>query len=435
MKKVIIFVVIIILLLGVGIAYKIIQHQQQKTVESIDAIQEREGIPVKTFTVTAFDHKETIAISGSIEPYQQVVIAPNLSERLVKLEVKAGERVQKGDVLARLDDSMIALQVEQSRVNLNKAREQLRRLKNGNRPEEIDMARSEMEQARYNLELLNTEYQRQKNLYEEQAATLQALDDVTGRRNAARAALETATARYELMQKGTREEDIRIAENEVKLAEVALQQTQKQLADHTLTAPIAGFVGIEKAEIGDMIDFMQPVFDLYEIRRVYLDINVSEIYLPKIAPGLRVELTVDALPGQNFTGTIDQINPAANADDRSFRTRILIDNEPYLLKPGMFARAHIVVRELNDALLIPGDAVKEDNGETYVFLVGVDKKAVRRKVRIGRRFKEMLEITDGLSEGEEVVTLSIDIKPGDLLLRNNGIQDETGTPAELTLKK
>lgn len=430
MKK-IIFVLIILLFLAGAVSWRIYKIRTTETAESIDEIQKETGIPVRTFVIEPETVKETIPISGSISPFQQVIIAPNVSERLVKLHAQAGDKVEKGQVLAELDDTLSRLQVREAEVNLALAREKLQRLKNGNRPEEIAMAQAALDQARHNLDLLNIEYERQKNLYAENATTAQALDDVTERRNAARAQLESAKANYELMKKGPREEDITIAENQVHLAEVALEQARKHLADHTLKAPIDGVVSIKMAEEGDMIDFMQPVYELYDINPVYLDIDVSEIYRPKIRENLAVNVTVDALPGQTFTGTIDQINPAADTRDRSFRTRILIDNDTFGLQPGMFARAHIVVRQLDNALMVPDDAINEDNGSTYVFLVAGDMTAQKQPVTTGPRFKNRVALVEGVNPGDEVITLSIDLKTGDKL-KLEGEEEEPPSEEQLT---
>ncbi len=359
------------------------------------------------------DLKETIAISGSIRPFQQINIVPTITERIARIHVSTGQKVAKGDILVSLDDTKSKLALAAAGASEAQARQQLTLLQNGSRPEEIEAAEAMVEQARAAFERQEIELKRQRQLYKEEVTTLQRLEDIEAGYSSAKAALEAAQAQYKLIEKGPREEDIRIAEARLDLAETGLAQARKNLDDHYLNAPFDGVVSLKNLEPGAIAEMNQTViFQLADCARVYLDLNVSELYISKISVRMQVKVTVDALPGKDFTGTIAEINPIANTTDRSYVTRILIENEEGLLRPGMFARGHIVIKDIKQALVVPSDALHGIDGENWVLVVDETLTARRREITVDGLFDGLVVVIEGLSEGEKIITLSQDVQPG-----------------------
>jgi membrane fusion protein (multidrug efflux system) len=251
-------------------------------------------------------------------------------------------------------------------------------------------------------------------LYKEEVTTLQRLEDIEAGYSSAKAALEAAQAQYKLIEKGPREEDIRIAEATLALAETGLARARENLDDHYLSAPFDGVVSLKNLDPGAIAEMNQTViFQLADCDRVYLDLNVSELYISKISVRMQVKVTVDALPGKDFTGSIAEINPIANTTDRSYVTRILIENEEGLLRPGMFARGHIVIKDIKQALVVPSDALHSIDGENWVLVVDETLTALRREITADGLFDGVVVVIEGLSEGENIITLSQDVQPGD----------------------
>ncbi len=413
MKKWIILI-IIVLILGAATMYRIHILATTQPAESIDKVQQRDGIPVRVVVVRREDLKETIAISGSIRPFQQINIVPTITERIARIHVSTSQKVAKGDILVSLDDTKSKLALAAAGASEAQARQQLTLLQNGSRPEEIEAAKAMVEQARAAFERQEIELKRQRQLYKEEVTTLQRLEDIEAGYSSAKAALEAAQAQYKLIEKGPREEDIRIAEARLDLAETGLAQARKNLDDHYLNAPFDGVVSLKNLEPGAIAEMNQTViFQLADCTRVYLDLNVSELYISKISVRMQVKVTVDALPGKDFTGTIAEINSIANTTDRSYVTRILIENEEGLLRPGMFARGHIVTKNIKQALVVPSDALHSVDGENWVFVVDETLTARRREITVDGLFDGVVVVIEGLSEGENIITLSQDVQPGD----------------------
>jgi len=367
MKKWIILIIILLLLGGVT-AYRIQAMVGLKLAESIAKIQEQSGVPVRVYTAQRKNLQKTITVSGSITPRKIIKISPTITERISKIHVTTGQQVSSGKLLVTLDDTKGKITVAQAEAAVLEAREHLTKLMNGSRPEEIDIARARWEEAQAYHKLQKLELERQQGLYSDGASTLQQLQDAESRFSTATATLAAAQSQYQLTQKGPRQEDIKIAQAAVKLAQANLDQARKNLRDHYLKAPGPGLTTHNLFEPGDILEMNKPVFSLVDISSVYLDINVSELYLPAISIGMQVEVAVDSLPGRNFTGTVSEINPVANLAERSYLTRILIENKDHTLRADMFARAKIIIEKINQALVVPLDAVKKQGEKNYVLV-------------------------------------------------------------------
>ena len=203
MKKWIILI-IVVLILGAATAYRIHILATTQPAESIDKTQQRDGIPVRVFTVRREDLKETVAISGSMRPFQKIDIVPTITERITRIYVGTGQKVAKGDILVSLDDTKSKLDLAAAGASEVQALQQLMRLQNGSRPEEIEVAKALMEQARAAFERQEIELKRQRQLYKEEVTTLQRLEDTEAGYSSAKAALEAAQAQYKLIEKGPR---------------------------------------------------------------------------------------------------------------------------------------------------------------------------------------------------------------------------------------
>ena len=416
MKKKYLVLLVIVLALGAAIGLRLYQQSRAPEVASIDKIQLQTGMPVRVFEVRRRDLAEEVAISGGIEAFLEAAVAPTIAERIEKIHVTTGQRVKAGELLVTLDSVLGRLNLAQAQAAEGQAAENLRKLRNGSRPEEIAQALAQVEEARAMENLRRIEVERQQGLYDEEATQLRLLQESQNQYAGAQAARAAAEAQYELVKEGPRSEDIAIAETQLDLAKVAVAQAQNALDDHFLKAPFAGVVSVNAFEIGDILDVQAEMFRVAQIDKVYLVIDVSEIYLAQVSVGMTVNVAVDALPGKAFAGTVAEINPLGRQSDRSFATKILLDNSEGQLRPGMFGRARIVTDTSSGAIAVPTDAVKAENGTKYVLLAqggggdaaeaGETLLAERVDVTAGRVFGNLIEITAGLAEGDEVIAFT-----------------------------
>ncbi len=408
MKKFLIILIIVLALAGAA-GYRIYDMATTEAVESVQKIQEKSGVPVRAFEAEHADLKNTVSVSGSIEPFQTVHICPVIAERIQTIHVKVGRKVAKDDLLVTLDPTKSKLNLAATHASRDLAQHQLAELLNGSRPEEIETARAAVAQAQAFFQLQQLELERFKKLYEEEATTLRQLQTAENQFNTAKAALDSAQAQFNLIKKGPRDEDIAMARTQLESARVSVQQAERDLADHYLTSPFDGRTTVHLLEPGDIVDFNQPIFQVLQIDPIYLVLEVSELYIPKLKLQMQVNITVDVLPGEIFTGTVDQINPQANDATRGFTTKILIDNQDEKLKPGMFARARIVIGEIANALVVTTDAIRFEGGQVFVLVVDDSLTVQKRNITTGAAFDNLTQVIEGLNAGEKVITLSQDI--------------------------
>lgn len=406
MKKII--VILIVFPLAAWGAFRIYKIRSTVPAESIEAIQQRQGIPVRAFWVEKRTLKDSVSISGEIQPYLEANIAPVLSERIEAIHVPAGQAVKKGDLLVTLDAAKSKLRVDEAQAQLAQAEAKLLQLENGSRPEEIEIARAKVTEAESAGMLAQQELARQQGLYKEEANTQQQLQQAENQYRNAQAQLETAKANYELAKKGPRQEEIDQAKAQVQLLQATLSQAKENLADHYLRAPYDGVVSLRMLEAGNVVDARQPILRLVDVRRVYLTVEVSELYISRLRQGMEVAFTVDALEAKRFSGTVADVNPVTEAGTREYRTRIVVENEAGELRAGMFARAEVVVNETPSAMVIPADAVRTEGATNYVLRVNDQSQAERAEVKLGKSYGEMTHVASGLAEGDRVICLSQD---------------------------
>jgi len=408
MKKFLIIFIIVLILAGAA-SYRIYYLVTTEAVESVEKIQQKTGIPVRVFEVKRTDLENIVSVSGSIEPLQTVHICPVIAERIQTIHVNVGRKVAKGDLLVTLDPTKSKLNLAAAQASRDLAQHQLTELLNGSRPEEIETARAAVAQAQAFFQLQQLELERFKKLYEEEATTLRQLQTAENQFNTAKAALDSAQAQFNLIKKGPRDEDIAMARAHLESAQVAVQQAEQNLSDHYLTSPFDGLTTVHLLQPGNIVDFNQTIFQVLQIDPVYLVLEVSELYIPSLKLQMPVNITVDVLPNENFTGTVDQINPQANDATRGFTTKILIENHNEKLKPGMFARARIVIDKIPNTLVVTTDAVRFEGAQAFVLVVDDSLTVKKRNITTGSAFDNLTRIIDGLNAGEKVVTLSQDI--------------------------
>jgi multidrug efflux pump subunit AcrA (membrane-fusion protein) len=168
-------------------------------------------------------------------------------------------------------------------------------------------------------------------------------------------------------------------------------------------SPIAGIVGRIYLDKGDAVAPQVPVALVVRMDVVEVKINVVEKDVPKIREGQVAGIRVDAYPDTSFTGKVTSVSPVVDPMSRTAAAKISLTNRKGLLKPGMFARVDLVVREKTGVVVVPADAVL-GRAEYYVFVVE-GGKAAKRKVSLGIREKNSVEVTEGLQVGDSLIVV------------------------------
>jgi membrane fusion protein (multidrug efflux system) len=191
-----------------------------------------------------------------------------------------------------------------------------------------------------------------------------------------------------------------------------LQQEQVALDRTVLRAPFAAVAGLRQVSPGAYVKKGDDIVRLDALGTLKLEVPVPETYLPLVHVGLPVTLTIDALPGQTFSGKVHAIDPVVDPVSRNVRVRARIANPKGQLKPGMFARATADLGGKTSAILLPEQVIVPRPDGSYVFLA-VGGKAELRKVTLGKREPGRVEIVSGVAVGDTIVLDGqIKLRPG-----------------------
>lgn len=191
------------------------------------------------------------------------------------------------------------------------------------------------------------------------------------------------------------------ARADLEAARAALERSREQLGFMTLRAPMDGVVIRRDGEIGDLIPANQVLFYLANDAPLRINAEVDEEDLPRLAVGQRALIRADAFRSRVFEGVVNEITPRGDPVSRSYRVRVALTADSPLAI-GMTADVNIIVAERERALLIPGSALQSDASDEFVWIMDGDR-VTRRKVTIGVRSAERIEILAGLSDTDRVV--------------------------------
>lgn len=172
-----------------------------------------------------------------------------------------------------------------------------------------------------------------------------------------------------------------------------------------LRSPVDGVITARNYDAGDMYSMAAPIYTVEQIVPVKLLVGVSESDYMKVKKGDSVEISVDAIPGNTFYGSVEKIYPTIDPATRTFNVEVVVKNPYKTLRPGMFARVTVNFGS-NNNVVIPDVAVvkQQGSGERFVYVLNEDGTVTYQKVTLGRRMGTEYEVLEGLSDGAKVVT-------------------------------
>jgi HlyD family secretion protein len=417
-------------------------------------------VPVKTEPLTL-----RISATGSVTPYQSVNLSPKNAGVLTKLLVQQGDRVEKGQIVAYMDQQELKGQllqaqagISQAQANLDRLRngnrpeetaqakarlgqsqQQLQSLQNGNRPEEIAQARAQLTAAQARLDLAKSKQVQYTQLKNSGAIALEKYNEIMSEAKTAQADFGVAQQKLELLQKGTRneeiqkakasvseaqsaynlsvkgsrEEDIRDAEAKVASAVGQMDVIQSRLSDTIIRSPFTGIVTQKYATEGA---FVTPTTSASSTssatstsivavaQNLEILAKVAEVDIGQIRLGQSVEINVDAYPDQVFKGRVRLVSPEAVVDQNvtTFQVRVAMVTGQTKLLSGMNADLTFLGKTIDDALVIPTVAIATQKGKTGVYIPAKDNKPKFQKITIGTSVKKQTQVLDGIKSGQRV---------------------------------
>jgi HlyD family secretion protein len=281
------------------------------------------------------------------DPLPQILVdQENEAERDVENAAEALHQAMVAYESARQAEST-AISAGEAKVQTAQAN--LDKLVAGATPEQLAAARAQVAQAEANLDKLQGEQR-------------------SGAVSAAAAAVDNAAANLERLGNGPRPGEVEAARAQIQQAQSALRQAQLALERTALIAPIDGAVTNLELTVGETLAPAQPVLTLVDLSGLFVEVTVDEIDVTQLSVGQDALLTIDALPTEELSGTIDSIGLLSDNQSgvTSYKVRVSIASDDPRVRPGMSTNVDIVVASKDDALVLPRRAVRADQGMLYV---------------------------------------------------------------------
>lgn len=234
--------------------------------------------------------------------------------------------------------------------------------------------------------------------------------------DAVKAELKTESKRLErsldLLKDGfISKEALDIQRGKIDILKARVMEAESRLSKTKIIAPFSGIIGLRKISKGAYVRAGHDIAILENLYQMKVDFKIPEIYSLSLKKNQDVFIEVDALPGDKISGKIYAFEPALDEVTRSILIRAKVPNDGYKLKSGMFARVTLMLNKRDNVITIPEEALWPQGVDNFVYKV-IDNKVVLTKVSLGKRVPNKIEITQGLSLGDTVVT------EGQIKLRN-----------------
>jgi RND family efflux transporter MFP subunit len=379
------------------------------------------AVQVTTAPVEARAVERTVDTTGSLLAREEVVLNTAVPGTVARFRADLGDRVQAGQVVVELDPRELRLGAEQAEAAAAAAEDALRRAQ-----AQAAAAEGQLHQVRESRAVLEAAVNRARAALDEAKVNLERMQRLTEQALVAQRELDVARTQYEsaLAQFQTAEVElrqhpdrVRVAEaqrdserSSVRVAEAQRRQRQaelglatKKLADATLEAPIGGAVARRHVNPGEFVRENTAVLTIVQTDPLKFSGTVAEHAALGIRQGQTVRLRVEPVPGRTFPGRVTRVSPAVDVTSRTVLLEAEVPNAEGLLKPGLFARGAVVLRQDAGVAFVPESAVSYFAGLTRVFVVA-DGVARERPVTLGPAREGRVEVTEGLRPGEQVAT-------------------------------
>ncbi len=373
-----------------------------------------------------------LSATGYIVAHHTINVNSKVTGRLAWIGVEKGDKVKEGQVLVRLEDQEFRANYEQAKGALDNARAYLEELQHGSRPEEIQQAQHNLDEARATLANDKLTLDRTKELASSGVVSRQQLDDATAKFEADQQRANSLEKGFQLAKIGPRPEELLRAQGALAQAQGALDYAKSQLDATVIRAPVTGTILDRTAEKGELITAQfasaaaggpqGSVVSLADLNDLQVELDIAQADFARLSPAQKGVVTTDAYPDKTYDGQIAQISPEANRQKATVQVKVQVLNPgkypDVQLRPEMNATVRFLAndkpKDSKDptGVFVPSTAMHDRDGKKIVYLV-YNGKAVAREVHIVSQRADG-SLVDGLVGGESVITAApTTLKDGD----------------------
>jgi len=422
-RRIIVGGIVLILLLGLSaLAYRAFSSDTPE-VEVVRASAQTTGNDAGGTVLSA---------TGYIVAHHTINVNSKVTGRLAWIGVEKGDKVKEGQVLVRLEDQEFRANYEQAKGGVINARAYLDELQHGSRPEEIQQAQHNLDEARATLVNDKLTLDRTKELATGGVVSRQQLDDATAKYESDQQRVNSLQKAFELAKIGPRPEELVRAQGALAQAQGLMDYAKSQLDATVIRAPVTGTILDRTAEKGELITAQfasaaaggpqGSVVSLADLNDLQVELDIAQADFARLGPNQKGIVTTDAYPDKQYDGQIAQISPEANRQKATVQVKVQVLNPgkypDVQLRPEMNATVRFLADEKPktstgpSGVFVPSTAMRDKDGKKIVF-IAYNNKAIMREVHVtGQRADGAL--VDGLVGGENVITTApATLKDGD----------------------
>jgi multidrug efflux pump subunit AcrA (membrane-fusion protein) len=362
-------------------------------------------VSVKTALAEESDEQLTVRAPATIFPREQANIASRITAPILELAARKGDRVTRGQVLARLDNRDLIAQRKEIAALVTDAQATLDKMRSGTVPADIERARGQVRTTQAALSQAEKFYARRKQLFDQGVLPNRDLQVSQTDLTTARANFEVAQQTLSLLEKQSAGKDIEIAESRLEQARGRLSVIDTQIAFSELRSPFTGTITEQLVFPGDMAQPSSPMFTVAD-----LDVAIARAQVPEsdafgVRRGQLCRMTPSDRDSVHFEGRVSVVNQAVDAARRTVEVWCEIPNGKGELRSQVFGSLEIVTGQLTKVVTVPTAAVQREEGTRngFVMVAGADKTAKKRPVETGASLAGKIPILKGLRAGEVVI--------------------------------
>jgi HlyD family secretion protein len=373
-----------------------------------------------------------LSATGYIVAHHTINVNSKVTGRLAWIGVEKGDKVKEGQVLVRLEDEEFRAAYEQAKGAVDNAQAYLDELQHGSRPEEIQEAQHNLEEARATLVDDRLTLDRTKQLSSAGVVSRQVLDDAVAKFDSDQQRVNSLEKAFQLMKIGPRQEEIARAHGALAQAQGQLDYAKSQLDATVIRAPVTGTILDRTAEKGELITAQfasgsaggpqGSVVSLADLNDLQVELDIAQADFARLGPKQKGIVSTDTYPDKTYDGEIAQISPEANRQKATVQVKVQVLNPnkfPEIqLRPEMNATVKFLADQKKNTgnqpqgAFVPANALRDRDGKKIVFLA-FDGKARTREVHVLSQRTDGF-LVDGLVGGESVITTAPqDLKDGD----------------------
>ena len=365
----------------------------------------RPVVPVEVAPAIRGSIRHIVTADAVLYPRDQANIVPKISAPVRRFLVNRGDHVKQGQLLAVLENRDLAGAAQASKAQYEQAQSNYRNTSAASVPEEITKAQADVDAARQSLDAAKKLLDSRQQLFTEGALPRKSVDEAQVAYTQAKGQFDTAQQHLQALQNVGKQEQLKTAAAQLDAAKGQYASAQAQVTYSEIRSPIKGVVTDRPLYVGEMANTGAPLFTVMDMSAVVARANVAQNEAKEVKVGDEATLT-PADGSEPVTGKVVIVSPAVDPNTTTVQVWVQADNSGERLRAGMSVHVAIVAETLNGVTLIPAAAVlPSDEGGTVAKVVDDKDLAHEKKIEVGVKEGDLVQVVSGVAPGERVVTV------------------------------